>query len=113
MIKEKVDYATKIFRLLEGFIAFGIATTIIIAASWAFPIYLMPLCVLIMGVFCFYVWGQRAKGWYFIGIIYGLIAVLTLMLVRMTIQRFIYRKFSNSAFFFPQKARMYAEYTYQ
>ncbi len=72
-IKENVDYVTKVFRYFEGFIAFGIATTIIVAASYAFPVYLIPLCIVIMAVFCYYVWGQRDKGWYFIGIIYGLI----------------------------------------
>jgi hypothetical protein len=56
IVKERKTWFTYIFNVFEPFIAFGISTMIIVSASYGFPIILIPLCYIMMGVFMYYVY---------------------------------------------------------
>jgi hypothetical protein len=108
-----MNFLTTVFVLFESFIAFLIATSIIIAASYVFPFYLIPLILVIMGIFMYYVYGQRDKGTTFLALIYTLTCLLACFLIWLGILKFFYRKkMAKSSFFFAQKSIVYHEYTF-
>jgi len=55
-VVEKKSVGQDIFNLLEPYIAFIIATSIIIGASTSYPFYMIPFNFMLISLFMYYVW---------------------------------------------------------
>lgn len=112
-IKEKKNFISKVINYLEAFVAFIIATAVICVGSQAFPFYLSPLIVFVLGGFATYLWFNNNKGIYFLSIVYLLMLMIIAKLALMFIQNLIYlKKKHKTPQFFSQKQQMYREYVH-
>ena len=80
VIQVESDLKSKIFNFVESFFAFGMATVIIIAAGYRFPIYLIGFCYAIMILFAYLVYGKKDVGLSFLIAIYSILGVNALLL---------------------------------
>jgi hypothetical protein len=76
------------------------AIIIVAAASYTFPLYLVPLCFLIMGGFSYYIYGKKEKGTTFLITIYVLMGLNALILLAMSIVRLMNKNPANSSLFY-------------
>ena len=99
-IKQTTNIGIQIFNFVESFFAFGIATVIIMTAGYKFPVYLIGICYLTMGIFGYFVLEKKEKSTSFKVVICSLLAINAILLTWVTIIRVFYKNSIDTPYFF-------------
>lgn len=100
-VKRNLSTFDEIFQFLEAYLAFVIAAILILSSSFGFPFFLIPISLILLGTFLFYVYKDTSsKGVLFISIIFIPILASIIVILIDLISRCFCKKKSNSPYFY-------------
>lgn len=100
-IKLKTSWFDDFFAVVESYFAFIIAAIFILTVSYEFPFYLVPLPIILMGLFLVYVyWQVDSKGVMFVSIIFILMISSSVIIILSLVMKLFYHSKWNSNYFY-------------
>ena len=100
-IRDEISWTDEVFTYLESYLAFLVAGLIILSSSYGFPFFLVPVSLVFMALFLYYVYRSlESKGESFVIIIFIVMFINILVILSDLLMRLICRKRENSPYYY-------------